>query len=91
METASINSNGTGVYIGINGGSNRISGLESRIRGSQTLNPKPKTLNPKRILLSGSRDHSGRDQPISFDLITAGNVGPHGSSSVWIHGLKLWV
>ena len=28
-----------------------------------------------------------RDQPISFDLITAGNVGPHGTASPWQLGL----
>ncbi|CAE7250424.1 HERC4 [Symbiodinium natans] len=35
--------------------------------------------------LASWRNHTGtkRDQPISFDWITAGNVGPHGASSSW--------
>lgn len=35
--------------------------------------------------LASWRNHTGtrRDQPISFDLITAGNVGPHGTASPW--------
>ena len=29
-----------------------------------------------------------RDQPIAFDWITAGNVGPHGAASAWTLGVK---